>query len=593
MIRRLHLRGWRAFDDLTLDLAEGLTFVVAENGVGKTSLVQAAAWGLYGPLSNVDARAARRVGAPLTRVEVDLELPDGRTLAMVREVRERSDWLRARIGRVELDEDGVAGVLAEAFGATRDFLSRTTLLPSDAVANDAAGVFHLQAHLRRVFGVDDLQRAAEALQRRHDEADVAARKVRQASRRAAADRTRLRAELAEARTVEATAQTARVDARRVLAFAEAQLREAHERTAEITRAQAARQEFTELLATARKTLGRGGRLGRITRPADLATRLEAAEVAAADALDERRREAATVAGRLVAVRAAAVSLHSAEAECPVCRRDLSPDDVDRAERGHEQELAELTSREAALADQVRAASLRLSELRSLSRRAVRLPELGPPIGDDVTDVDAAVFAVEAAREDAERLDEEAAVARARRATLAAQVADEERLARETEEAALAHRLEAVTGIAAEVMRATADAILAERIDPLAAEVAHRWKRVFGERGALRLRADGHLVLVRGVHEIPFSQFSSGEKVVALLATRLLVLGASTRASFLWLDEPLEHLDPRNRRVTASLMTAAGTHVRQILVTTYEEALARRLAAAASAQLRYVRTPEGG
>jgi ATPase subunit of ABC transporter with duplicated ATPase domains len=110
-------------------------------------------------------------------------------------------------------------------------------------------------------------------------------------------------------------------------------------------------------------------------------------------------------------------------------------------------------------------------------------------------------------------------------------------------------------------------------------VAHRWKRVFGERGSLRLRGDGHLVLVRGVHEIPFSQFSSGEEVVALLATRLLVPGAPTRASFLWLDEPLEHLDPRSRRLTASLMTAAG---QQIRVTTYEEALARRLAAAASA-----------
>jgi DNA repair exonuclease SbcCD ATPase subunit len=122
-------------------------------------------------------------------------------------------------------------------------------------------------------------------------------------------------------------------------------------------------------------------------------------------------------------------------------------------------------------------------------------------------------------------------------------------------------------------------------------VSHRWKRVFGERGSLQLRSDGRLVLVRGVHEIPFSQFSSGEKVVALLATRLLVLGASTRASFLWLDEPLEHLDPRNRRITASLMSASGSHVRQILVTTYEEALARRLASATSAQLRYVRAAD--
>jgi DNA repair exonuclease SbcCD ATPase subunit len=386
----------------------------------------------------------------------------------------------------------------------------------------------------------------------------------------------------------------------VLAFAEGQLRAARERAAARASAVAARQEFAELLATARKALGRGTRLGRLARPADLAARLEAAEVAAADELDEHRRAAATVDGRLAAVRAAATSLHAAGAECPVCRRDLSADDVANAAQRHQQEIGALLDQADTLATRVTAATKRLTDLRALSRRAVRLPEPPADLGDGsgdgtvddgLNDVDAAVFAVEAAAADAERRDEQAAAARVHRSALAAQVADEERLARETQEAVLAHQREAVTGIAAEVMRATADAILAERIDPLAAEVAHRWKRVFGERGSLRLRSDGQLVLVRGVHEIPFAQFSSGEKVVALLATRLLVLGASTRASYLWLDEPLEHLDPRNRRITASLMTAAGRHVRQILVTTYEEALARRLAAAASAHLRYVRTPE--
>jgi hypothetical protein len=108
MIRRLHLQGWRAFDDLTLELSDGLTFVVAENGVGKTSLVQAAAWGLYGGLSNVDARAAARVGAARTRVEVDLELPDGRLLAIAREVVERGETLSAELDGGQLDEAGLA-----------------------------------------------------------------------------------------------------------------------------------------------------------------------------------------------------------------------------------------------------------------------------------------------------------------------------------------------------------------------------------------------------------------------------------------------------------------------------------------------------
>ncbi len=59
-----------------------------------------------------------------------------------------------------------------------------------------------------------------------------------------------------------------------------------------------------------------------------------------------RREAATVAGRLAAVRAAASALHTADAECPVCRRDLSPDDVARADEAHEQEVAALRAQRA-------------------------------------------------------------------------------------------------------------------------------------------------------------------------------------------------------------------------------------------------------
>jgi DNA repair exonuclease SbcCD ATPase subunit len=458
MIRRLHIRGWRAFEDLTLDLADGLTFVVAENGVGKTSLVQAAAWGLYGGLSNVDARAATRIGAPVTRVEVDLELPDGRTLALAREMGERSESLSADLDGAPLDDEAVGRVMAEAFGASREFLSMTTVLPGDAVADDASGAFHLQAHLRRVFGVDDLQTAADSLRRLHDEAQGQARRLRQASRQAAEDLTRLRSALAEAEAAEADAQAARADARRVLEFAQTELRAARESEAVRAKVDLARTEFAEIVAATRQTLGRGARLGRLTRPADLVARLEAAEMAATDALDGHRREAATVSGRLAAVRAAASALHAADAECPVCRRDLSPDDVTRADQAHEREVAALATQERELDALVESGAAQLAELRRLHRRSLRLPEMEPAVDDSVVDVDAAAFAVQAAREDAERLEEQAAVARARRAALAAEVADEERAAHETREAYRLHRREAITGVAAEVLDATAEAI---------------------------------------------------------------------------------------------------------------------------------------
>jgi DNA repair exonuclease SbcCD ATPase subunit len=585
MIRRLRIQGWRAFDDVTLELGEGLTFVVADNGVGKTSLVQAASWGLYGGLSQVDTRAARRIGSPLTRVDVEVELPDGRTLTVGREARDRGgDIVWTRLGDEELDDEGLARALGEAFGASREFLSKTTLLPSDAVADDDA--FHLQKHLRKVFGVEDLQRAAEAVRRLHTEAGAAARQLRQASRQAAADLSRRRSEVLEAEVVD----DARAGARRALSLAEGELRQAREALARREAVAAARQSFAELVATARETLGKGARLGRPATPADLAAKLEAAEVAATEAVDAHRREAAEVAGRLAAVEVAATALATADAECPVCRRDLSPDDLVHAGEAHAQELEDLVSRQRSLAAQVESAQTLLTTLRTLGRRASRLPDL-TAVSEDGPDVTAASEAARVAQAELDRLADQAAEARTRLVALTAQVAEETRIAEESEQAYRVHQREAVTNVAAEVMQATADAIVTQRIDPLAAEISHRWKRVFGERGSLQLRPDGRLVLVRGIHEIPFSQFSSGEKVVALLATRLLVLGASTRASFLWLDEPLEHLDPRNRRITASLMSAAGQHVRQILVTTYEEALARRLASAASAHLRYVRSPE--
>ena len=58
MIRQLRVEGWRAFDRLSLELEPGVTFVVAENGIGKTSLIEAVSWGLYG--SAVRDRRARR-----------------------------------------------------------------------------------------------------------------------------------------------------------------------------------------------------------------------------------------------------------------------------------------------------------------------------------------------------------------------------------------------------------------------------------------------------------------------------------------------------------------------------------------------------
>jgi DNA repair exonuclease SbcCD ATPase subunit len=590
MIRRLHVRGWRAFEELDLELGDGVTFVIAENGVGKTSLVEAAAWGLYGDLSDIDARAARRTGSPITAVDLELDLPNGQTLSIARQVDDRSQPMHAMLDNAELTEDEVAGVLAEAFGASREFLSKTTLIPSRAVAEQAIGSFELRSHLSQVFGVNGLESAAEQLRNMHTDAEASAKKMRQAARRAAKDLSELRAALSDVEIAEAQATGALAEARATLDTTEHRLGEAREYERAVVRAAAARRAFAELVGASREVLELDPDT-LVKRPADLATLLNQAESAAAETLDDLRREAASVAGTLNALRVAAAQLETAGALCPVCRRELSTEDVAHAADAHAEDMSQLSTREHELAGLIKSASTRLDDVRVLQRQAVRLPELEDVAEGQSRDLAGAAQALAEARTVAEAAMERVAGERARRSTLSTDIADEERVARETQEAFLAHRREAVTAITSQVMQEAAEAILSERIDPLAAEVRNRWKRVFGERGTLQFRPDGQLVLVRGISEIPFTQFSSGEKVVALLATRLLVLGASTRASFVWLDEPLEHLDPPNRRLIASLLTVAGQHVRQILVTTFEEQLVRRLAASGDIHLQYVRSAE--
>src|SRR5918992_5960196 len=86
MIRRVVLTNWRAYDRLRLDFGEGVTFLVAANGIGKSSVVMAVAWGLLGQGSGVDGSASIRGDADSASVEVQVELPDGRILEITRAV---------------------------------------------------------------------------------------------------------------------------------------------------------------------------------------------------------------------------------------------------------------------------------------------------------------------------------------------------------------------------------------------------------------------------------------------------------------------------------------------------------------------------
>jgi DNA repair exonuclease SbcCD ATPase subunit len=575
VIRRLTLQNWRAYEHLELDLAPGATFVVAPNGVGKSSIVEGARFALFGFVPPAREGAARVARTGATSASVDVELPSGRLLAVTRPypVKPRA----ATTPTVLLDgepqpPETLEALLAEEYGAEPAFLARLAMLHSSTVFAEAKGL-DLRDHLCRVFGVDGLM---AALDQTRALAAVAKKSVDSARKPAAAVPDSELAALAEveARAVEliAAADAERAAAEQALTAARARA-EARQRY-ETWKAAADRYAAvaTEVSQQAEALLGRT--LSPDRPGVELPAQLEAAEAEAVEALDEVRRRRAALAGRAEAIRTGLAELEGAEGACPVCRRPLEPDDVEVARAGHERDL-EAIQAELATLDETAAVRL-VTELRQLRHRLVNEPlpgEAPPPPDPD----EPAVSEAEAM----ERFEAAVATAAERRAILA-----EARRRREAGESARVE-LEAVTAAfersatleaAAAALEAARLRILTESVEPLEELLAENWRNLFVDRPGVGLDGDGSVSRRIGDELLSYEQFSDGEKMVTQLLLRVLVLRATTRLGFFWVDEPLEHLDPDARRALAVLLAQAPEEpsFRQVLVTTYEEPLIRRL-----------------
>jgi DNA repair exonuclease SbcCD ATPase subunit len=570
MIRRLTLENWRAYEHLQLDFEAGATFVVAPNGVGKSSIVEGARFALFGFVPPAREGASRLSRAAATSASVEVELPSGRILTVTRAYPAKARSATAPVAAVDgaaIPPETLDAVLAEEYGAEPSFLARLAMLHSSTVFAETRGL-DLREHLCHVFGVDGLVAALDQTKVLAQEA----RKGADSARKLAAVPDEELAALAEVETratelIEA-AEAERAEAEQALAAARA----AGEARLRYERWKAAADQYSavvgELAAEATALLGRE------VLPDGLAGELEAAETTTVEDLDLVRRRRAEIGGRTQAIRTGLAELASAEGSCPVCRRPLAAADVEAARAGHHQDLAALEAELAAL-DEAEPVRL-IGEFRRLRSRLTNEPRPGeaPPEPDPTQPP-----ASEA--EATERFEAAVATVAERRAILA-----EAKRRREAGETARVE-LEAVTAAferaatleaAASALEAARRRILDESIEPLEDLLAENWRNLFVDRPGVGLEGDGTVSRRIGSEQLDYEQFSDGEKMVTQLILRVLVLRATTSLGFFWVDEPLEHLDPDARRALAVLLAQApeDPSFRQVLVTTYEEPLIRRL-----------------
>lgn len=573
MIKRLTLKNWRSYEEATVDFSPGTTFIVASNGVGKTSLVEAARWALFARIA--DRHAAIRAGATTAVASVELELPDKRILEIERTLTGKSRRIPpvVHLDGVSLTEVELRQHLTDAYRTEPTFLAGLTM-PAPDRDKDKPSALGLEEHLGRYYGMDGLKAAVSQLKAMLKANEAHIKRIKTANSASARLLEQLRSDVEEtARRVEAangvykTLQP-RVDTARERERFEVETRAWQDRVAD--RKETVHRLVAQMSANLGETVSAENADDVLDRRVD--------EIEAR--LGKARTDRAVNESKAELLAANEGRLAEAHDDCPVCRRPLDEDTIASAHEANVQEIAAIREAIENLKNTENDLLTQRQQVKEAQSEWRRTPKPGEPPLAPAADIDEPMTTAQL-RPLVEDAIESRVTARADHLH-ATQALDQAQSANEAmRELESLFSREASLTVAIEATEATRTQLLNETIHPLASEVDHRWRAIFPDRGNLITEASGDITRNVNGYPLPYDSFSTGESMGATILLRLLVAQMATTADFCWFDEPLEHLDPDVRRRVANLLARATSgegQLRQIVVTTYEEPLARQLQA---------------
>ena len=576
MIRKLGLRNWRSYEDLDLELGPGTTFVVAPNGVGKTSLVYGLAWGVFGERTSVNPKECIRAGADSAEVFVDFDLAGERRLSIRRTARRRgAPAVVYEVDGTQLPEGPAVAEMERALGIELGVAGRLSMMLGGGhfAARDA---LNLESHLHHAFGVAHLLSAAKNAEAVAKEVERARVSLRSTTKTRMDDRAAMESEIAglETEVAELRRRGEELERAREVAAVQRSLVERH--LALAGERERYERQRAELIRMIESLLGRPVSADSAELiGSDLRSELEAAERAIGEAGEGVVRARSVVGAAEQALRL----LDGDQAMCPTCMRPLAHHERDSAIAAHNTHQAEAEAEAVRLEEARRTEEIRGQTIARLLAQleALPLPSVNADEDAVILTLPAADLAYRQVRADLDEHNQRLGEVRSRLASLKDELASDDEVKEAERNLRFAYRREAAALAGARVLREAANHVIESCIQPMAEEVRGRWKHLFTNNG-LMFRADGSITRFRDGAELGWDTLSGGERTWARIVTHLIVMGTTTSLPFAWFDEPLEHLDPQLRHaVAATLATATrGGSPRQLLVTTYEDTIARQL-----------------
>ena len=487
MIHRLRLRNWRSYDYLDLPLEPGTTFVVAPNGVGKTSLVYGLAWAVFGQHSNVDPKTCIRAGAESTEVQVEFDLPDGRRLRISRIARRRgAPTATYELNGARVPEGSALSEMEQALGIELPVAGRLSMMLGGGhiAASDA---LNLESHLHHAFGVAHLLSAAETAQSVAREAEKARAALRSTSRQRMENRAVLEGEIAalEAEIKHLNERSVELERARDAAAAQRSLVERH--VALAGQLERYEQQHSQLMDEIEVTLGRPvGPDSKEAVSSELRAELEKSE----RTVSEMTEGVVTARSVINSAEQAGRLLDGDNAVCPTCMRPLAHHERVSAITVHRTQRAEAQG-EARRLEEARGASQ--THAQGVSRLLAQLAALHTPSLDaglaDVPTRDAASALFQEASAALDEHNRQLGGVQSRLLSLKAQIASDDQSQEEERNLRLAYRREAAARAGAQVLRDAANYVIESRSVARRSKLRDRIShRTAGKRSARALEA---------------------------------------------------------------------------------------------------------
>jgi len=124
--------------------------------------------------------------------------------------------------------------------------------------------------------------------------------------------------------------------------------------------------------------------------------------------------------------------------------------------------------------------------------------------------------------------------------------------------------------------------------PLTDELSRMWSNFMGTSVQVELGNKFDLNIIDGRYQEPFrfSQLSGGERTALLILTHVLLCKYFSDSDFMLLDEPLEHLDSKNRWALINYLVQSCNKgfPEQLIITTIEESYVREYVGSPSVQV---------